>query len=143
MPSELIPLEKDKMTDKLKKLEENLITLESVRTEFSVDDIRANKIDEWGLRYGLFESIQIIINIACHIVAEKNLGTPKTYSDCISLLVINKYVNKELGDKVAKMVGLRNLLIHEYGIIDVTKLFEYLEHLGDIKELVAEIKKYL
>ncbi len=128
------------MTDKLKKLEENLVTLEYIRANSTAEKIKASKVDEWGLRYGLFESIQIIIDIACHIVADKNLGSPKSYADCISLLVINKYLDENLGNKISGMIGLRNLLIHEYGFIDVKKLFEYLSHLNDIKDFVIKIK---
>ncbi len=64
---------------------------------------------------------------------------PKNYSDCVTLLVNNKYLNENIGDRLSKMVGLRNLLVHEYGIIDVEKLYEYLEHLNDIRDFVNAI----
>ena len=110
------------INDKLKRLEENLRTLHKIKEEYTVEDIITDKVDEWGLRYGLFESIQIIIDIACSIVSDKNLGIPKNYSECISLLINNKYLENELGQKISRMVGLRNLLVHEYGIIDVRRL---------------------
>lgn len=126
-------------TDKLNRLEENLKILKSIKDNYSLDDMIADKVDEWGLRYGLFESIQIIIDLACHIAAEKNLGTPKNYSDCISLLISNKYLKDDLGKKIIGMVGLRNLLIHEYGIIEIEKLWEYLNYLDDISDFIYAI----
>lgn len=60
-------------TDKLNRLEENLKILKSIKDNYSLDDMIADKVDEWGLRYGLFESIQIIIDLACHITAEKKI----------------------------------------------------------------------
>ena len=39
-------------SDKLKRLEENLIILTSIRDNFSLDDIKNDKVDEWGLKYG-------------------------------------------------------------------------------------------
>ena len=95
-------------TDKLLLLEENIKTLKNIRDNYKLENIIADKIDEWGLRYGLFESIQIIIDLACHIVAEKNLGTPKNYSDCISLLISNNFIKDDLGKNLINMVGLRN-----------------------------------
>lgn len=127
-------------TDKLNRLEENLKILKSIKDNYSLDDMIADKVDEWGLRYGLFESIQIIIDLACHIAAEKNLGTPKNYSDCISLLISNKYLEQDLGKKIISMIGLRNLLIHEYGIIEIEKLWEYLNYLDDIGNFIYAIK---
>lgn len=127
-------------TDKLNRLEENLKILKSIKDDYSLDDMIADKVDEWGLRYGLFESIQIIIDLACHITAEKNLGTPKNYSDCISLLISNKYLKQDLGKKIISMIGLRNLLIHEYGIIEIEKLWEYLNYLDDIEDFIYAIQ---
>lgn len=129
------------INDKLKRLEENLRILSEIKENYSIDDIIADKVDEWGLRYGLFESIQIIIDLACSCVAEKNLGVPKNYSDCITILITNKYLENELGEKILRMVGLRNLLVHEYGIIDIKKLYEYLSYIQDIKDFAYAISK--
>jgi uncharacterized protein YutE (UPF0331/DUF86 family) len=128
------------MTDKLARLEENLKTLKTIKANYTLDDIIADKVDEWGLRYGLFESIQIIIDLACHIAAEKNLGTPKNYSECVSLLITNNYIIESLGKKLIRMIGLRNLIIHEYGIIEVQKLYQYLDHLNDMSDFIYAVR---
>lgn len=127
--------------DKLKRLEENLRSLSSIKKDYTLEDIQNDKIDEWGLRYGLFESIQLIIDLACSIVAQKNLGIPKNYSDCIQLLISNNHLSKKLGESIKNAVGLRNLLVHEYGIIDVKKLYEYLNHIQDMREFAVSISK--
>ncbi len=131
------------MIDKLTRLEENLKALQNLKNSYTLDDILSDKVDEWGLRYGLLESIQIIIDIACHIVSDKNLGTPKNYSECISLLVSNNYIKEIAGDKLKKMIGLRNLLVHDYGIIDSMKLYEYLDHLNDIKDFIYSVREII
>lgn len=127
--------------DKLKRLEENLRVLSKFKKDYTLKDVIEDKVDEWGLRYGLFESIQIVIDLACRLVAEKNLGIPQNYSECIALLVSNKYLDKNLGERIIRTVGLRNLLVHEYGIIDVQKLYEYLDHLQDIRDFAMAISK--
>ena len=129
------------ITDKLKRLEENLRVLNDFKGKYSLEDLLANKVDEWALRYGLLECIQIIIDVSCSFVAEKNLGIPKNYSECILLIVSNNYLNKDLGERIIKMVGLRNLLVHEYGIIDLNKLYEYLNHLDDIRDFAIAISR--
>ncbi len=128
------------MTDKLTRLEENLISLKKVKDDYTLRDILSDKVDEWGLRYGLMESIQIIIDIACHIVSEKNLGAPKNYSECISILIANNYIEENLGVKLKRMIGLRNLLVHDYGIVEPAKLYEYLDHLDDIDDFIYAVK---
>jgi uncharacterized protein YutE (UPF0331/DUF86 family) len=129
------------ITDKLKRLEENLRVLNDFKGKYGLEDLLANKVDEWALRYGLLECIQIIIDVSCSFVAEKNLGIPKNYSECILLIVSNNYLNKDLGERIIKMVGLRNLFVHEYGIIDLNKLYEYLNHLDDIRDFAIAISR--
>lgn len=129
------------LLDKLKRLEENLKIPSKIKETYTLDDFLTDKVDEWGLRYGLFETIQIIIDIASSLVAENNLGMPKNYSETITLLMSNSYLEKEMGEKLIGMIGLRNLLVHEYGIIDVKKLFEYLDSLNDIRDFINKIKE--
>jgi len=127
--------------DKLKRLETNLVTLKKIKGTYCYEDFLSDKIDEWGLRYGFFETIQLIIDISSSIVAEKNLGMPKNYSESVILLISNKYLTNDLGEQIIKMIGLRNLIVQEYGIIDLKKLYEYLHHLKNIEDFVDEIKK--
>lgn len=131
------------LVNKLKRLEENLKILNKIKDNYKLDNFLTDKVDEWGLRYGIFETIQIIIDIASSIVAEKNLGTPKSYSETINILVMNNFIDKNLGEKLISMIGLRNLIVHEYGIIDIKKLYEYLNSLGDIRDFVNSIKRVI
>jgi uncharacterized protein YutE (UPF0331/DUF86 family) len=41
------------------------------------------------------------------------------------------------------MIGLRNILIHEYVAIDEQKLIQYLDNLDDFRSFAAAIFKYL
>ena len=57
----------------------------------SLDDIINDKVDEWGLRYGLFESIQIIIDLACSIaVSYTHLRAHETVLDLVCRLLLEK-----------------------------------------------------
>ena len=86
------------------------------------------------------ESIQIVIDLSCHLTTKYNLGNPKTYSECIEFLMKAKYISKQLADVMISMVGLRNILIHEYVSIDLQKLFSLLNNLKDFGTFANEIK---
>lgn len=129
------------LIDKLKRLEVNLNSLTKMREEYSLDKFLSNKFDEWALRYGLFESCQLIIDISCKFVADRNLGYPKSYAECVKLLAVNNYIDIELGKRLTGMIGLRNLLVHEYSTIELEKLFQVLNNLGDIQNFLRAISK--
>jgi len=134
---------KEIMLDRLKNLETNVNELNKIKENLSINDLKKDKTKEWALRYGLLETIQILIDISCHLVSKYNLGNPETYTDCIELLLNHKYINEKLSKKIISMIGLRNLLVHEYSIIDVSKLWQFLEDLNSFKEFSMDIKEYL
>jgi len=131
------------MLERLKLLEENISELIALKNKFALKDIQDDKTMEWALRYGLLETIQTVIDISCHLVSKYNLGNPASYSECIELLEKHSYIDNELKTRLIGMVGLRNLLIHEYVIIEVDKLYALLNDLGDFSMFAKKINKLL
>jgi uncharacterized protein YutE (UPF0331/DUF86 family) len=129
---------------RLKLLEENLVELEKIHVQFQQEpEFFSKKTNEWSLRYGILESIQIIIDIACHLVTKYNLGNPSSYSNCVEILIQYEYIPKSLGQNIQSMIRLRNLLDHEHLQIDVKKLGSYLDLLGDFREFIKSVRSYL
>lgn len=128
------------MLDRLRLLEENVSELVEFKNRHTVSDIKSDKSKEWALRYGLLESIQIVVDISCHLTTKYNLGNPSTYADCIEFLRRYKYLEDGLADKLTGMVGLRNILVHEYITVDVEKLYGLLNNINDFKEFADKIK---
>jgi len=130
------------MLDKLKTLEKNIGELRSLKTRFS-STARDDLTEKWALRYGLFESIQIIIDISCHIVSKFNLGNPQNYRQCIEILQQNGYITADLSNKLQAMIGLRNILVHEYMAIDDNKLREFLDRVDDMLAFAHACARYI
>lgn len=130
------------MLERFKLFEGNIGELLEFKKRFSLEDVRSDKARQWALRYGFLETIQIVIDISCHLVGKYNLGNPATYSECIELLEKYKYIDKDLADRLLGMVGLRNILVHEYIIIDIDKLYGLLERVKDFKEFAEKMREY-
>jgi uncharacterized protein YutE (UPF0331/DUF86 family) len=131
------------MVNRLKQLETNIGELEKIRQGFSVSEIKNDTTKEWALRYGLLESIQIVIDISCHLVVHQNLGQAETYPDCMERLYEFDYINEALKNDLKAMAGLRNILVHEYVAVDVDKLYNLLERLDDFKSFARIMKDYV
>lgn len=131
------------MLQRLENLEENIVHLNSLKQKFSISDIKKNKLDEWSLRYGIFESIQIIIDISCHISSKYNLGSAKTYVECIENLQKQNFIDTDLSKSLISAIGLRNLLIHEYVKIDIAQLYSFLDFTVDFSRFIKELKEYI
>ena len=127
------------MLERLRALEENIAELRKFKKRFSLKEIQNDKMIQWSLRYGLLESIQILIDLSCHLVSKYNLGNPTTYSECVEFLKTYGYIDDDLNTRLLGMIGLRNLLIHEYMAIDVNKLYDLLNHVDDFIEFSRKI----
>jgi uncharacterized protein YutE (UPF0331/DUF86 family)/predicted nucleotidyltransferase len=120
------------LSGRFARLEENIAELSALGTE-GVAGRRA----DWALRYGLVESIQIIIDLACQVVARRNLASPASYRECIEALSAAGLLQEELADSIKRMIGLRNLLIHEYDDVDTARLLPLLDRLNDLRAFAA------
>ena len=129
------------MLERLSNLEENISSLQELQENISLEDVKKNKFDEWALRYGIFESIQIIIDIACHVAAKYNLGSSKSYVECIEKLQKFDYITPELEKSLIGAIGLRNMLIHEYVRIDIEQLYSFLDYIDDFRAFSKMIKE--
>ncbi len=130
------------MRERLQQLENNVAELKKLKIKYQMKDIQKETTKEWALRYGLLESIQIMIDIACHLTVHHNLGNADTYAECIELLHKFDYISHTLKEDLIKMAGLRNILVHEYVAVEVSRLYDLLNKLDDFKTFVAAVEKH-
>ncbi|NLW40436.1 MAG: DUF86 domain-containing protein [Tissierellia bacterium] len=126
---EVIKQRLNQLSTSLKKIERfKGISLE----EFLEDDIIQDVIE-----YNLFIAINMMIDIATHIVVDNNMGNPETLGQAFSILNKEKYLNDEETEIYRKMVGLRNILSHEYLKIDKNIIYNiFKNNLGHIKKFI-------
>jgi len=99
-----------------------------------------NKQDIFVLN--LERAIEATIDIAAHIVASEGLGLASTIRENFEILYESGIIDKELMDKMQKMVGFRNIAVYEYTSLNIEILKSILKNnLGDIEEFYTLILK--
>ena len=63
-------------------------------------------------------AIETCMDVADHIVADRRLRVPDTGAESFEILAEALLLPRELGDALAKMVGFRNILVHDYTRLD-------------------------
>jgi uncharacterized protein YutE (UPF0331/DUF86 family) len=72
------------------------------------------------------------IDLAMHIVSEKQWGIPQNSRDAFELLHQQGVVDEELTRKLKAMVGFRNIAVHDYQAVQIPILQAIIErHLSD------------
>jgi len=98
----------------------------------------------YSLRYLLIEAVEAMASICNHILTRVTGQVPKGYPDCFEKLSDAKIIMKELSEKLKKVAGLRNIIIHRYWEIDDRKVFKSAkENIGDFEEFLRQINEFM
>lgn len=85
--------------------------------------------------------IQAAIDVASHIVSNDRLSEPGTSSQLFELLGQAGWLQPAHADRLRKMTGFRNILVHRYATVDSTIVRDVLEnHLDDLIDFVAAVR---
>jgi uncharacterized protein YutE (UPF0331/DUF86 family) len=108
--------------------------------DISLDEFLEDGIIQDVVEYNLFIVINMMIDIATHIVVDNGMGNPETLGGAFIFLNKEKYLNDEETKTYRNMVGLRNILSHDYLKIDKGIVFNVLkENLVDIKKFIIYV----
>ena len=136
-------MDKAIITKKIEELELYLKELERLKI-LTLDDIKKSKEKAWSVEHGLQLSIQIVIDVGNHILASISENQIEDYADIIDKLGEHSIVPIEFAEKIRDMAGFRNILVHDYIKLDLSRLYDILQNrLGDFKQFIEYIKKYI
>ena len=97
-----------------------------------------------SISFNLQMAIQNCIDIAAHIISEEGFGVPGSTNEMFYLLEENGYMDTGLTEKMVKAVGFRNLIVHEYGKVELKQVFEVAQNnIEDLNEYLRSIFKKL
>lgn len=90
----------------------------------------------------LYLAIQATIDLAESVISFKNLRKPSALAESFYILNEEDIISRELTEKMARMVGFRNVVAHDYEKINYDIVYDILQNrLEDIKEFIKNIKK--
>jgi uncharacterized protein YutE (UPF0331/DUF86 family) len=88
----------------------------------------------------LQRAVQATVDIAAHVVSHENYGLIGSLKDLFVSLEKNKVIDDNLSKKMQKMVGFRNIAVHDYQEINVDILRSVVaNHLNDFEEFYTAI----
>jgi len=89
-------------------------------------------------------SIEVVIDICNLLVSGLRLGLPAEENDLFVKLTRAGVLSEEMGEKLRKMKGFRNILVHEYADVDDMLVYNVLTtELADFELFKKEVLKFL
>lgn len=89
----------------ISRIEEEFIDDESFKSNYTKQD---------SVILNLERISQATIDIATHIIRVKKLGIPKSSKELFNILQNYNYISKNISLNMQKMVGFRNIAVHDY-----------------------------
>ncbi len=117
--------------------------LQRVREEFRGDHGRIeNQTVEDAIVLNLQRACEAAIDLAMHVVADERLGVPQESREAFTLLEKAGRLDAKTADTMRRMVGFRNIAVHDYQAISRPILLNILEnHLDDFHALIRQLLK--
>jgi uncharacterized protein YutE (UPF0331/DUF86 family) len=107
----------------------------AAKTESGLEDFLSEVDRQDIVAFNLHIAVESCIDIAAHIISENGWGVPGSASEMFYLLEDKDILEPALTERMIKAVGLRNLIVHEYGEIDLKRLFTTVR--DDLKDITA------
>ncbi|MBK7585277.1 MAG: DUF86 domain-containing protein [Myxococcales bacterium] len=90
----------------------------------------------------LQRAAQAAIDLAAHVAATEAYGLPTDLADAFSMLERHGVIAAELAARLRKMVGFRNIAVHQYETLDPRVIDAIVEQrLGDFQLLADAVTK--
>ena len=103
-------------------------------------ELETNFTRQDAIVLNLLRACEASIDAAMHIVRQRRLGLPQESRDAFRLLEEAGLLTAELGAKMQKMVGFRNVAVHSYRKLSMEILRSILaSQLGDFRDYVRTI----
>jgi len=97
-----------------------------------------------SILFNIQTAVQNCIDIAAHIISEESFGVPGSITEMLYILEKNGYLDNDLTQKMVKAVGFRNLIVHEYGKIELEQVYAIAQDdINDLNEYLKAIIKKL
>jgi uncharacterized protein YutE (UPF0331/DUF86 family) len=129
--------------ERLKRLEEVIARLSRARGRGSEAFLRDPDL-QWIVERGFILAAECVVDVASHVLSGRFKIQPADHESAIQRLGAEGVISAELTRKLRGLGGFRNILVHDYLILDPRRVKEHLETgLEPLEAFVAEVTKWL
>ena len=88
----------------------------------TADELHTNRTAREVVILNLFVAVQECLALATHWLADGGWVVPTKYAEVLIALAEHGIIGQPLAKRLAAATGLRNLIAHQYGALDVDRL---------------------
>jgi len=130
--------------DKITIAEEYLNKARGIFSSMKDEEILQSELNLHTLERYLQLIVDAVLDINNHLIKELDLELAKDLKGTFEILSDNNILEKTFANKISKVVGLRNLIVHQYEKVDNTKFLKnFRKHSLDFDEYFKQLINYI
>lgn len=134
---------RQEIIDKLELLEEYIAVLKDLQ-QHSFEEIEKNYVLRGAVERYLQVSLECMLDIGEIIISMEKIKRPQSYKEILHTLGENGILPEAFARKIEPAAGFRNVLVHMYAKIDISRLYENLQHgVEDMELFIEYIARFL
>lgn len=134
-------VEREVLQKRIEKAREYISFLDKMSGNYNFEEFKNDKMIYGSGERFLHLTIEALIDIGNHIISSEDLGVVDVYRDIPVILHNNEYIDKRDKELFIKIIGLRNILVHDYLDIEKETIYRIInENLSDLEDI---LKKYI
>jgi len=101
--------------------------------------------DLWldGIKYLLVTTIESCVDVAQHLASSEDFGAPDSNAGALRELGARGVIEQLLAEEMARAVGFRNVLVHQYAKVDDAIVLAAWGRLADFDSFVSQLSEWL
>ncbi len=118
--------------------------LRRIREEYAGDrqNLYGNQTRQDAIVLNLQRACEISIDLAMYVVSQRRLGLPQESRDAFILLQKASVIPSDLATRLQRMVGFRNIAVHEYTRLNLDIVHTIItKHLDDFLTFSSTVVK--
>lgn len=109
---------------------------------------RADLDNDWRIRATVDRTLQLaieaVISVCDQLIASLSLPLPDAGRDAVLAIARAGVISDDLGARLARTVGFRNILVHQYLSIDYDRVYDVLQHeLPAFEQFLTQVGAFL
>jgi uncharacterized protein YutE (UPF0331/DUF86 family) len=126
---------------KLEKIESYLGQIRS-KKDPGIKSFKKDKDLQSIILFNLIQSVQACMDMGAHVISDEGWETPSTQAEIFEILATHRIITKACAEKMIRMTGFRNRIVHEYEKTDLTIVHAiWTKHSRDIERFCLSIIK--
>jgi uncharacterized protein YutE (UPF0331/DUF86 family) len=108
--------------------------IRQVRSYYHLPDtvpFEKNFLKQDGIAINIQRACEQTIDLANHTIQKYRLGIPKNSRDSFKILAAHQIISEDIENNLCRMIGFRNILVHEYQRLDLTIMTHIIKHTLD------------